>query len=146
MSTELDQRYAELRALEARAIRWARQRTDVAAVVLVGSFARGEARLDSDIDLLLLVEDPQPLNTDTSWLDVLAPGAAPLRTGQWGPVTEHRVIASTGLELEFGIAAPSWAALPLDPGTAGVLRDSARPIHDPGQLIATAIDNAQRHP
>lgn len=143
MNGGLDQRYDELRALEARAIRWATHRTDVAAVVLVGSFARNAARLDSDVDLILLVEDPEQLNTDTGWLADLAPDAEPLRTGHWGPVTEHRVATTTGLELEFGITAPSWAHLPLDPGTAKVLGDGARPIYDPNRLAAIAIANAR---
>ena len=144
MSIVLDQRYEELRALEARAIRWARERTDVAAIVLVGSFARNAARPDSDIDLILLVDDPEQLNTDTRWLADLAPDAQPLRTGHWGPVTEHRVASATGLEIEFGITAPTWADLPLDPGTAKVLSDGARPIYDPNQVVAAAIDSAQR--
>ncbi len=63
----------------------------------------------------------------------------PLRTGHWGPVTEHRVIAPTGPEFEFGIAAPNWADLPLDPGTAKVLSDGARPIYDPTKIAAIAI-------
>jgi uncharacterized protein len=39
---------------------WAAQRADLRAVVLVGSHARGEARPESDVDLVLLCVDPGP--------------------------------------------------------------------------------------
>jgi predicted nucleotidyltransferase len=40
---------------------WARRRDDVLGLALVGSHARGEARIDSDIDLALLVADPDAM-------------------------------------------------------------------------------------
>ena len=41
-------------------VAWAAEQDEVQAVVLVGSYARGDARADSDVDLVLLVEDPRP--------------------------------------------------------------------------------------
>ena len=40
-------------------VRWASAQLDVQAIALVGSYARGEARDDSDIDLVLLTDQPQ---------------------------------------------------------------------------------------
>ena len=40
----------------------------IAAVALVGSHARGEARPDADIDLVLLCEEPHAFLAHTSWI------------------------------------------------------------------------------
>ena len=50
----------EVRLLLATLREWAEGRPDVVAVVLVGSWARGDARMDSDVDVELLTEDQKP--------------------------------------------------------------------------------------
>ena len=111
---------------------WAKTRDDLAAVALVGSWARGSARDDSDVDLVVLTE------TDgDEWVPELAPGAQLIRGGDWGAVTEHRLRLPSGLEVEVGIAAPSWAATdPVDAGTRRVVADGLRAFHDPQHLLA----------
>jgi predicted nucleotidyltransferase len=47
---------------------WAQCQPGVGAVVLVGSYARGSARPDSDIDLVLLLDNPQAFLADTEWV------------------------------------------------------------------------------
>lgn len=41
---------------QARTVRWAQNREDVLGILLVGSWARGTARADSDLDLMVLVD------------------------------------------------------------------------------------------
>jgi hypothetical protein len=41
--------------------------------------------------------------------------------------------------VELGIVPPSWAAIPLDPGTEKVLRDGCRILHDPERLLQDAL-------
>jgi predicted nucleotidyltransferase len=48
---------------------WATAQPKIRAVALVGSHARGAAGQDSDIDLVLLVVDPQGFRTDTTWIE-----------------------------------------------------------------------------
>ena len=48
---------ALLRGLEERAGRLARQRPEIAEVILFGSFARGNFTPESDVDLLILVDE-----------------------------------------------------------------------------------------
>ena len=50
-------------------ISWASQQPDVQGVALVGSYARGAARDDSDIDLVILTEQPQTYLDDISWIE-----------------------------------------------------------------------------
>ncbi len=54
------ERADEVGHLSARLREWAKERTDVVAVVLVGSWARGDARMDSDVDVVLLTEEQNP--------------------------------------------------------------------------------------
>src|SRR5262249_29878807 len=47
---------------------WAEAREDVRALVLVGSVARGDARLDSDIDVILLTRQPATYLESVDWV------------------------------------------------------------------------------
>jgi hypothetical protein len=51
---------------------------------------------------------------------------------------ERRVRLGDGLLVEFGLTTPSWAALPLDAGTARVLIDGCKVVTDDG-VIAAAL-------
>ena len=47
---------------------WASTQPDIQAVALVGSYAREAATESSDIDLVMLVNDPDRFIQDTDWL------------------------------------------------------------------------------
>jgi len=40
---------------------------------VAGSWARGNPRPDSDLDLIVLVSDPERYGTDAAWLAEIAP-------------------------------------------------------------------------
>ncbi|MBM3695129.1 MAG: nucleotidyltransferase domain-containing protein [Actinobacteria bacterium] len=115
---------------------WAAQCPGVGAVALVGSYAGGRARPDSDVDLVVLATDPAVLLGDRGWLHRFgAPESVAVES--WGAVTSLRVHYTDGLEVEWGLAAPLWAAVdPLDPGTARVVAAGLRPLYDPDGLLA----------
>jgi len=117
-----------------RVAAWAARRSDVRAIVLVGSHGRGEARADSDIDLMLLVDQPTVLTADNRWTETLGP-VRQVQMEKWGRATSVRVWFTEGLEVEFSLAAPDWARPPLDEGTARVLRDGYQVIYDPEGLL-----------
>jgi uncharacterized protein len=100
-------RTAEVAEVAARVVRWALDRPDVRAVGMVGSWARGDARPDSDVDLVVLADDP-----------------ARLRRGEWAPV--------------------SWAAVPVDEGTAHVVADGLRVLLDPDGLLTRLVEAVAR--
>lgn len=116
--------------------KWAAGRPDVVAAALVGSQARSNATPSSDVDLVILCEAPD---------DMLA-GDWPLMFGEvesrsiedYGALRSLRVYYRGGIEVEFGVARPSWAKVPLDAGTQVVLANGARILHDPGQLLQVA--------
>ena len=131
-----DGRKAEVRKLLERIRPWAGRRPDVRAVGLVGSWARGEARTDSDVDLVLLTREKKGYLRDEFWAGELG-GLRIVKTRFWGPTTERRFVLPSGLEVEAGIAPPSWAATDeIDPGTYRVVRDGLIPLYDPDGLLA----------
>ena len=112
-----------LDALLQRVVEWAAARPDIRAVALVGSYARGDERPDSDVDVVLLTTEPRRYIDADDWAYELG-ATRPLRTQQWGDITERRFALENGLELEFGIGTPDWAGLP-----------EMRPLYDPDGLL-----------
>jgi uncharacterized protein len=128
----------EVRDLTERIVRWTRGRPDVRGVALVGSWARDEQRPDSDLDVVVLTDDPDRYIADAPWADEFR-DAELIATRDWGGLTEQRLRFPSGLELELelGVAPVEWASTePLDPGTRQVVRDGMRVLHDPDQLLA----------
>lgn len=137
-------RRREVEALLARAVTWAAAREDVVALALVGSWARHAGRSSSDVDLVVLSDDPVAYIEREDWIEGLVSGAELVRTGDWGGVVERRLLLPSGLEVEVGIGLPSWAETsPVDPGTRRVVRDGLRVLHDPRGLLA-ALTSACR--
>ena len=131
-----EERANEVGALIARLDGWARGRPEVVAFGLVGSWARGEAKMDSDLDVVLLAEDRGPFVGDDAWVHALG-GTGLVRTRGWGPVTERRFVLPSGFEVEVGVAPPTWAATnPVDRGTRRVVTDGMSIVYDPEGLLA----------
>jgi hypothetical protein len=107
---------------------WAEQHPSVTAVALAGSHAHGRARPDSDIDLVILADEPDPLRRD-EWLHAFGK-VKNCATEQWGVLTSHRVNYEEHGEVEIGIASSSWADIPVDPGTERVVADGIIVISD----------------
>ena len=133
------ERADEVEQFSATLLEWAKGRTDVVAVVLVGSWARGDARMDSDVDVVLLTEDQKPYLEGDAWLHELG-GVRLVKTRQWGPLTERRFALCSGLEVELGVAPAYWASAdPVDEGTRRVVADGAAVIYDPEGLLARLV-------
>jgi len=117
-------------------IDWAVTQADVVAVALVGSHGRGDARPDSDVDIIILCfSPPRLLGSRWPWSfgDI-----ASCKMEDYGALKSLRVFYRNGLEVEFGIAERSWIHTPLDEGTRRVLNDGVRVLHDPEALFEKA--------
>lgn len=121
-------------------VAWATQEASVVGVALVGSHARGAARPDSDVDLVILTLDLQPYLDDTSWLERFG-NVASCKTEDWGLVTSLRVLFEDDLEVEFGLTTPLWAGLPVEAGTRRVVGDGMRILYDPKNRLGTLQRN-----
>lgn len=113
----------------AAVVAWAGEEPRLTAVALVGSYARGTARADSDVDLLLLSESPSALLAERAWVGRFGPLAGQA-VEAWGKVTSVRVWYEGGLEVEFGVTGREWAADPADTGDAGVVAAGIRILYD----------------
>ncbi len=127
----LDQFLMNLRA-------WAELQEDIAGVLLVGSQARGQAREDSDVDVVLLAQAPTRYLEERSYLNRFG-SVTRVEEEDWGRVTSLRVWYAEGLEVEFSWTDPDWAALPPDPGTREVVSDGARIVFDRNGLLTALL-------
>jgi uncharacterized protein len=101
-------------------IPWAADQVDVQGIALVGSYARGIAREDSDIDLVVLTDQPGKYLGDLLWIERFGT-VEKHQTEDYGKLISLRVWYQNGVEAEFGITVPDWAAIPLDAGTRQVI-------------------------
>ena len=99
---------------------WASRQADIQGIALVGSYARGDAKDDSDIDLVILTDLPQKYLAEVQWPKRF--GTVEKRQDEdYGKLTSLRIWYQDGREVEYGITTPDWAAIPLDEGTRRVI-------------------------
>ena len=122
-----------------KVVRWAEGEPLLTGVALVGSYARGAARADSDVDLMILSAEPRRYLEDTSWLRLFGEVAS-CTEEDWGLVTSLRVFYAHGLEVEFGLAIPAWAVIPVDAGTRRVVADGMQVLYDPNDVFGKLQD------
>jgi hypothetical protein len=122
---------------------WVKTRPEIQAAALVGSHARGVARPDSDIDLVLLVTAPETFRLDAAWPHEINWNLIGTRPARWidedyGALWSRRLwLEPGGDEIEFGFALPAWAdARRIDPLTRRVIADGCRSLHDPQGLLS----------
>ena len=118
--------------------KWAERRDDIRALVLVGSHARGDARSDSDIDLVLLCTDPAGYVLRTDWVSAFGE-VVRSSLEDWGKVQSVRVLYRNGTEVEFGVTGLDWAAIPPDRGTSDVLGNGTVILLDRGALLSRVM-------
>jgi predicted nucleotidyltransferase len=118
---------------------WAAGRADIVAVGVVGSHARGTARPDSDVDLVIITDTPRPYLDDATWINIFGQ-VVRIIDEDWGLLQSRRIFFADGLEVEFGITTRAWAALdPVDDGTRRVIADGAQSVYDPEEVWAALM-------
>jgi predicted nucleotidyltransferase len=119
---------------------WAVARTDILAVALVGSYARGTAHRDSDVDLVVLTATPLEYTAKVDWARQFG-SVAGHEIENWGRVTSVRVWYESSLEVEFGFATPEWASAPLDEGTRRVVAGGIRVLMDRDAVLSALAED-----
>lgn len=117
---------------------WAAGEPYVRAATVVGSYAYGRPRMSSDVDLVLLTDDPGRHLDSLDFASATTSRGRLVRSQRRGPMHERRIRVPSGLLIEFGISTPSWVDRPVDPGTARVLTDGCKILYDE-DLVAPAL-------
>lgn len=124
--------------------RFVESQPDLKSLALVGSWARNAARPDSDIDLLVLADDPSAYRTDRTWLiRALAPQfrVSSSHVADYGQVWSCHAQLEPTCELELSFGPLAWTATnPIDAGTMRVARDGLRIIVDKDDRLRRLVD------
>lgn len=111
---------------------------------LFGSHARGDAKPDSDIDIVLMVEDPKAYLNDTNWISSFGEVSHSV-VEDWGAVTSLRVFYTAGPEVEFSFATNDWCRLPPDLGTKHVVSQGCVIVADRGGQLTALVEACHKH-
>jgi hypothetical protein len=140
---------AEANAIVGAVTCWATERDDICAMALVGSWARGNPRQDSDIDLLLLSDRALEYRRCRNWLTEIDFGGAGycLQSSQsaiYGVVWSRHINLLPAAEVELTFAECSWARTdPVDGGTRCVVQNAFRIILDKAGILAKLVDTVR---
>lgn len=120
----------EIKPFLTQLIYWAQQQESIQAVALVGSYARGKEKKDSDIDLMIIVKDPQMYIADEKWIYLFGE-VEKIQNEVWTQVKTKRVFYKDGLEIEFNFDKDTWVkSRPIDSGTKRVVNDGMQILID----------------
>jgi hypothetical protein len=111
---------------------------NIEGVALAGSHASGKASETSDVDLIILSSERGQYLRSHSWLSLFGK-VETLRNETWGDVETLRATYTDGLEVEYNFAEPSWADVPVDPGTRRVVKEGFRILLDPGGKLEALV-------
>jgi predicted nucleotidyltransferase len=121
------------------AVAWGQDDLSIRAIGLAGSYARGSPRADSDVDLVVLTENPTRLLEEDGWHQRFG-DVELVRSEEFGVLVERRLRLPSGLEIEVGIAPTSWAATdPVDTGTQCVVRDGFTILFERDHLLTRLV-------
>ncbi len=125
--------------------RWAACRAEIAAVALVGSWTRGTARVDSDIDLMILTDSLVLFRQDGKWVNeirwAMDTAIATWQDKDYGVVWSRHVCLHNKTQIEFSFGSLSWASIePVEAGTLRVISDGCQILYDPTGLLRELID------
>jgi uncharacterized protein len=113
--------------------KWAEKEENILAVGLVGSYARDEAKPESDVDLMIIVKNPA-IYINNSWIKKFGE-IEKIKDETWGQVKTKRVFFKNGLEVEFNFDKKTWAD-PLDSGTQRVVGDGMKILVDKEGILS----------
>jgi len=126
-------------------MRWSTKRRDIRCVALVGSYARNEATEASDVDLVIITENPGQYLNNTDWLRVFGI-VITQKVEDYGKLTSLRVWYESGLEVEYGFTTRDWAEVPLDAGTRRVIDDGMRVLFEKERLLTPHEKPVHQYP
>ena len=139
---------SEAHALTEAIAVWVEGRSDLKSLGLAGSWVRGSARANSDLDLLILADNPELYRSTQDWLlHILLPG--PFRIAShsgatYGVVWSCHVALEPAAELELSFGSLDWASTnPVDAGTRRIISDGLRVIVDKDGRLQRIVESVK---
>jgi len=117
---------------------WAHKNNDLDSLLLVGSYACNKAHQDSDIDLVLIFNNPKKYVNNLDWIKEFGEIESQ-EIEYWGRVTSIRTWYKNGIEVEFGITSAKWAEIPVDNGTFRVVSDGSKILVDKSEKLEQLV-------
>ena len=109
--------------------KYARNTSHIESIIIVGSYARGTNKENSDLDIVIITSNKSGMIANQDFTQDFGK-VYKQQTEYYGACTSIRVWYKDGKEVEFGIVEPSWISMPLDTGTYKVLSDGYKIIID----------------
>ncbi len=137
---------AEAQAIIDAVTVWAIERDDIRAMALAGSWARGNPRQTSDIDLLFLTDRAEEYRRRRKWLTEIDFKNAGYRvqsseSAVYGVVWSRHLYLLPPADVELSFATCPWAKTrPIDSGTRSVVEDAFQIILDKDGILAKLVD------
>lgn len=130
LATYFDQNNASLLLQqEQNLIDWGQQDDEIDSIIVVGSYARGTQKPESDLDLVVITSNKAKLFQNNQFVNQFGK-AIKVQTEFYGAVTSIRATYEDASEIEFSIADATWLEKPLNPGTKQVLRGGFKVLVD----------------
>jgi predicted nucleotidyltransferase len=119
---------------------WATKNNDVLAVGYAGSWARGSAKPNSDLDLMIITSTPEKYLETPDWMAFFG-DLREVKSEDWGLAQTRRAFYQDNSEIEFNITSKEWTKTdPVDAGTKQVVREGMIIVYDPRDLLRKLID------
>ena len=118
---------------------WSESQSNIIAIALVGSYARGDATELSDVDLVIITSSPEAMINNPGWIENFG-RPKKVNFEDWGKVQSIRALYPDGLEVEFGITDMNWLAQPIDEGTVSVIEDGIQVVFERDGYLSAKLD------
>ncbi len=124
---------------------WSNSNDRIKGVALVGSWASSRLHAEADMDVVMIVDDPNRFRAESGWMAEIDWQSAGLGLGHWtecdyGRACSRHLKFEDGAEVEVSFVDPAWASTsPVDPITRRVAGDGMRVVHDPDGLLGKLI-------
>lgn len=109
--------------------RWIVKQSGIDAALLIGSYARGEERSDSDVDFIFVVEDRDKWFLNTNWVKKFGQMLS-VSVEEFEEVKALRVYYQDTNELEFGFVTSDWLDKPYVKATEEALNSGMKVLLD----------------
>lgn len=113
---------------------YARNTSHIESIIIVGSYARGTNKENSDLDIIVITSNKSGMIVNQDFTQEFGE-VYKQQTEYYGACTSIRVWYKDGKEVEFGIVEPSWSSMPLDTEPYQVLSDGYKVIIDKKQYF-----------